>query len=81
MAAPFVAGLSALVLSKHRRFATGTRILRDGTEVPGQPNVTAIRNCEEMREHLLLMAAHRGYYDPLSGYGPLSPTSCFSRQS
>jgi subtilisin family serine protease len=82
MAAPFVAGLAALVLSKHRRFATGNRILRDGTPVAGQkPNMTAIRNSEEMREHLLLMAAHRGYYDPLSGYGPLSPTSYFSRQS
>lgn len=85
MAAPFVAGLAALIWSKHRRFAAGTRYYRRDrphTEpLPAEPNDTPIRNAEEMREHLLLMAAHRGYYDPLSGYGPLSPANYFAKQT
>lgn len=58
MATPFVAGLCALILAKHRG--------------PG-PHHTPVRNCEEMREHLLRLAAHPGHHDEARGYGPLLP--------
>lgn len=70
MAAPWIAGVAALVLSKHRRFAR-----------QGHHNETPLRNIEDLRQHLLLMAAHRGSYDPSSGYGPLWPGDYFGRQS
>ncbi len=58
MATPFVAGLAALVLAKHRK--------------PGYHR-TPVRNCEEMRAHLLRLAAHPGHHDEARGYGPLLP--------
>ncbi len=64
MATPFVAGLAALVLAKHR--------------IPGR-HASPIRNCEDMRQHLLRMAAHPGYHDSARGHGPLSPFAYFTR--
>ena len=64
MAAPFVAGLAALVLAKHR--TTGR-------------HTSPIRNCEDMRQHLLRMAAHPGHHDPARGHGPLLPFAYFAR--
>ena len=64
MAAPFVAGLAALVLAKHR--LAGHH---------GSP----IRNCEDMRRHLLRMAAHPGHHDSARGHGPLLPFAYFAR--
>ena len=64
MAAPFVAGLAALVLAKHREAGD---------------HATPIRNCEEMRQHLLRMAAHPGHHDSARGHGPLLPFAYFSR--
>jgi subtilisin family serine protease len=64
MAAPFVAGLAALVLAKHR--------------LPGQHD-TPIVNCEDMRRHLLRMAAHPGHHDSARGHGPLLPFAYFAR--
>ncbi len=58
MATPFVAGVAALVLAKHLG--------------PGFHR-TPIANCDDMREHLLRMAAHPGYHDMAAGYGPLLP--------
>lgn len=57
MATPFVAGISALILSKHKN--TGD-------------NETPIQNIEDLRNHLMRMAAHPGYHDNLRGYGALS---------
>lgn len=62
MATPFVSGLCALILAKHK-------------DNPGSS--TPINNCEDMREHLLRMAAHPGYYDNTRGYGPLEPFRYF----
>lgn len=62
MAAPFVAGLAALVLAKHRK--------------PG-PHATPIQDNEDLREHLLRMAAHPGWHDPARGHGPLLPFAYF----
>lgn len=64
MATPFVAGLAALILAKHRQ--------------PGQHS-SPIRNCEDMRRHLLRMAAHPGHHDTARGHGPLLPFAYFSR--
>ncbi len=64
MATPFVAGLAALVLASHRA---------------GGAHTTPIRNCEDMREHLLRMAAHPGHHDSARGHGPLSPFAYFAR--
>lgn len=64
MATPFVAGLAALVLAKHRA---------------GGGHATPIRNCEDMREHLVRMAAHPGHHDSARGHGPLLPFAYFSR--
>ncbi len=64
MATPFVAGLAALVLAKHR--------------LPGR-HASPIRNCEDMRRHLLRMAAHPGHHDSARGHGPLLPFAYFAR--
>jgi len=64
MATPFVAGLAALILAKHRR--------------PGN-HTSPIRNCEDMRQHLLRMAAHPGHHDSARGHGPLLPFAYFAR--
>ncbi len=64
MATPFVAGLAALVLARHR--AAGS-------------HATPIRNCEDMREHLIRMAAHPGHHDTARGHGPLLPFAYFAR--
>ncbi len=58
MATPFVAGLSALVVAKHRR---------------GSSHRSPLRNVEELKEHLLRMATHPGWHDNQSGYGLLQP--------
>ncbi len=63
MATPFVAGLSALILSKH---------LEDKT------SKTPVENNEDMRNHLLRMASHPGHHDNKSGYGVLMPFQHFS---
>lgn len=62
MATPFVAGLAALVVSKHKAD-------------PG--SWTPVQNNEDLRQHLLRMATHPGYHDNLSGYGPLQPFRYF----
>ncbi len=55
MATPFVAGMAALLLSKHQQ--------RQGS--------TPIHTNEDLRDHFLFMAAHRGWHDNASGYGPI----------
>ena len=62
MATPFVAGLSALVLSKHLSSPT---------------NNTPLLNNEDLRDHLFRMATHPGYHDNATGYGPLQPFQYF----
>lgn len=62
MAAPFVAGLAALIVAKHA--------------VSGSNN-TPLYNNEDMRTHLLRMATHPGYHDNQGGYGALQPFSYF----
>lgn len=62
MATPFVAGLAALILSKH---------------LSAEVNDTPLENNEDMKEHLLWMATHPGHHDNASGYGPLQPLSYF----
>ncbi|MFQ5656862.1 MAG: S8 family peptidase [Candidatus Methylomirabilales bacterium] len=62
MATPFVAGLAALIISKHLRTAT---------------NKTLLENNEDLREHLMRMATHPGHHDNASGYGPLQPFQYF----
>lgn len=64
MATPFVAGLAALILAKHRQ--------------PGE-HATPVRNNEELKQHLLAMTAHPGYHDPAGGSGPLLPFASFGR--
>jgi len=39
-----------------------------------------IKNCEDMRNELMKMAAHPGAFDPVSGYGPLNPFQYFYGQ-
>ena len=63
MATPFVAGICALVLAKHRE--------------PGE-HATPIANNEDMRHHLLRMAAHPGHHDEARGHGPLLPFMGFA---
>lgn len=63
MATPFVAGLAALVIAKHRL----TR-----------RNRTPLENNEDLREHLSRMATHPGYHDQERGYGPLQPFRYFA---
>jgi len=43
----------------------------------GTPN--EIRNCEDLRTHLMTMASHPGYHDNTTGYGPLNPLIYFSK--
>jgi subtilisin family serine protease len=62
MATPFVAGLSALIVSKHLRESR---------------NETPLENNEDLRNHLLRMATHPGYHDNETGYGPLQPFRYF----
>ncbi|MGF1731754.1 S8 family peptidase [Photobacterium kasasachensis] len=62
MATPFVAGLAALIASKHES---------------SNSNNTPLLNNEDMRNHLLRMATHPGYHDNQAGYGPLQPFSYF----
>lgn len=62
MAAPFVAGLAALVLAKHRKAGR---------------HATPIQDNQDLREHLLRMAAHPGWHDPARGHGPLLPFAYF----
>ncbi len=63
MAAPFVAGIAALVLAAHRK--------------PGCRHATPIHDNEDLKEHLLRMAAHPGWHDPARGHGPLLPFAYF----
>ena len=62
MSAPFVAGICALILGKHKQSG---------------PHQTPIENSEDMREHLLWMTAHPGHHDNAQGYGPLQPFAAF----
>ncbi len=62
MAAPFVAGLAALIASKHNS---------------ANSNSTPLDNNEDMKTHLLRMATHPGFHNNQSGYGPLLPFSYF----
>ncbi len=63
MATPFVAGLAALIVSKHLNTAN---------------NNTPIGNNEDLRNHILWMATHPGYHDNETGYGPLQPFQYFA---
>ena len=63
MATPFVAGICALILAKHRK---------------GGRHRTPIENNEDMRQHILAMTAHPGHHDNARGYGPLLPFADFS---
>ena len=63
MATPFVAGLSALIVAKHRQ--------------NGEANNTPVDNTEDLKSHLLWMAAHPGYHSNEEGYGPLQPFQYF----
>ena len=65
MATPFVAGLAALILAKHKK---------------PEASKTPVNNTEDMKEHLMRMAAHPGYHDNLTGYGPLQPFRYFGAQ-
>ena len=62
MAAPFVSGLAALIASKHMNTTD---------------NGTPLENNEDLKNHLLWMAAHPGYHDNETGYGPLQPFQYF----
>jgi len=63
MATPFVAGLAALIVSKHMK----------------EPkNNTPLQNNEDLKNHLLWMAAHPGYHENETGYGPLQPFQYFA---
>jgi len=64
MATPFVSGLAALILSKHKATA------QNGTE---------IHNCEDLRSHLMRMATHPGWFDNSRGYGALQPFRYFKK--
>lgn len=57
MATPFAAGVAALIISKHKS---------SGGETP-------VENAEDLRNHMLNMAAHPGHHDNERGYGPLLP--------
>lgn len=62
MATPFVAGLAALIVSKH---------------LSSQSNDTPLQNTEDLKNHLLRMASHPGWHDNQTGYGPLQPFRYF----
>jgi subtilisin family serine protease len=63
MAAPFVAGLAALIVSKHK-FNTNK-------------NGTPLTNNEDLKEHLLRLSTHPGHHDAATGYGVLRPLRYF----
>jgi major intracellular serine protease len=71
MAAPWVAGISALILAKHRAFKAA----------PDTRNETPVRNNEDLRDHLLRMAAHSSTHDSRTGYGTLCPAIYFCGSS
>ena len=56
MAAPWVAGLAALIQAKHKQ---------------SDYNHTPLENNEDLRKHLLRMASHPGNHENGSGYGTL----------
>jgi hypothetical protein len=56
MAAPFVAGLAALILAKHLKY-TG--------------NKTPVNNTADMKNHLIRGARYKAH-DPRRGYGTIS---------
>ncbi len=62
MATPFVAGLSALIAARHKNSTS---------------RKTPLENNEDLKEHLLRMAAHPGYHENQTGYGPLLPFRYF----
>jgi len=64
MATPFVAGLAALITAKHKSSSS---------------NNTPLQNNEDLKNHLLMMAAHPGYHDNQTGYGPLQPFQYFMK--
>lgn len=66
MATPFVAGLAALIISKHNESTS---------------NETPLDNNEDLKNHLLRMAAHPGFHDNRSGYGPLQPFNYFGSRT
>ena len=65
MATPFVAGLGALIESRHH-------------QDPG--NDTPLKNTEDMKRHLMVMATHPGWHQNDTGYGPLRPGRLFGTQ-
>ena len=67
MAAPYIAGLAALLLEKDR----------SPKEEPSSFKRTPIKNNEDMREHILRMAAHPGHHNEHDGYGTISPSQYF----
>ncbi len=64
MATPFVAGLAALVIGKHIHQGQGD---------------SPLRNNEDLKNHLMSIAAHPGYHDCTRGYGPLLPFEYINR--
>ncbi|MGJ3250929.1 MAG: S8 family peptidase [Elainellaceae cyanobacterium] len=62
MATPFVSGLAALIVSRHS---------------DGKHHDTPLDNNEDLKNHLLWMAAHPGYHDNEAGYGALQPFQYF----
>ena len=58
MATPFVAGVSALITSKH---------------INTPANETPLDNNADLLSHLMRMATHPGYHDNATGYGLLHP--------
>lgn len=67
MATPFVSGLAALILAKHRK--------------PGAGQNSPVNNTEDLKNHLLWMAAHPGYHSNEEGYGPLQPFQYFGTRN
>jgi subtilisin family serine protease len=65
MATPFVAGLAALILSKHKKTIS---------------NNTPLENNEDLKNHLLWMATHPGHHDNTTGYGALQPFRYFGEK-
>ncbi|HIK10771.1 MAG TPA: S8 family peptidase [Oscillatoriaceae cyanobacterium M33_DOE_052] len=62
MATPFVAGVAALIAAKH--------LQENDTQTP-------LENNEDLREHLMRMAAHPGNHDSATGYGALTALGDF----
>ena len=63
MATPFVAGLAALITARHKNNTS---------------RKTPLENNEDLKEHLMRMAAHPGYHENKTGYGPLLPFQYFA---